>query len=110
MASRITPTKPILAIKAGRTRAGSVAVSSHTGTLVDQAAMASAMFKKAGVVQFRDTHQMIKTAIAMSTQDPPTGRRIGMVTNTGGPGIQMVDEAMDNGLELAKWSPEGKPA
>ncbi len=71
VASRITPHKPILALKAGRTREGSVAVSSHTGTLVDQAAMATAMYRKAGVVEFHDTHQMVKTAIAMSTQDPP---------------------------------------
>jgi len=107
-ASRITPHKPILAIKAGRTREGSVAVSSHTGALVDQAALAKAMYRKAGVVQFTDTHQMIKTAIAMSTQDAPTGKKIGFITNTGGPGIQAVDEAMDLGLELAKWSDAGK--
>ncbi|MCP4898250.1 MAG: acetate--CoA ligase family protein [bacterium] len=108
VASRITPNKPILAIKAGRTREGSVAVSSHTGTLVDQAAMARAMFKKAGVVQFTDTHQMIKAATAFSTQEPPSGRRIGMITNTGGPGIQAVDESIDQGLELAKWSEAGR--
>ena len=36
-----------MAIKAGRTREGSVAVSSHTGLLVDQAAMATAMYRKA---------------------------------------------------------------
>lgn len=108
VASRITPRKPILAIKAGRTREGSVAVSSHTGTLVDQAAMARAMFNKAGVVQFTDTHQMIKTAIAFSTQEPPRGKRIGMITNTGGPGIQAVDESIDQGLELAKWSDQGR--
>jgi acetyltransferase len=108
VASRITPRTPILAIKAGRTREGSVAVSSHTGTLVDQARMASAMYQKAGVVEFHDTHQMIKAAIAFSTQKPPRGRRIGMITNTGGPGIQAVDEAVGSGLELATWSEEGR--
>ena len=108
VASKITPHKPILAIKAGRTREGSVAVSSHTGTLVDQARMASSMYQKAGVVEFHDTHQMIKAAIAFSTQAPPRGRRIGIITNTGGPAIQAVDVAVDHGLELATWSDGGR--
>jgi acetate---CoA ligase (ADP-forming) len=108
VASRITPHKPILALKAGRTREGSIAVSSHTGTLVDQAAMATAMYRKAGVVEFHDADEMIKAAIAFSTQEPPRGRRLGLVTNTGGPGIQMVDEAMDQGLVLANWSEAGR--
>ena len=46
------------------------------------------------MVEFHDTDQMIKAAIAFSTQEPPRGRRIGMITNTGGPGIQAVDEAV----------------
>ena len=104
VARKITPHKPILAIKAGMTREGSVAVSSHTGTLVDQAAMATAMYRKAGVVEFHDSAEMIKTAIAMSSQDPPPGNRIGIITNTGGPGIQAVDHSVGNGLALAKWS------
>jgi acetate---CoA ligase (ADP-forming) len=108
VASRITPHKPILAIKAGRTKEGSVAVSSHTGTLVDQAAMAKALFKKAGVVDFVDSDEMIKTAIAMSMQPIPKGKRIGIITNTGGPGIQAVDTSVDSGLELAKWSDAGR--
>jgi len=107
-AAAITPHKPILAIKAGRTAEGSRAVSSHTGTLVDQVKMAEAMYRKAGVVPFSDTHQMIKAAIAMSTQNPPPGGRIGIITNTGGPGIQAVDESIGQGLELANWSEEGK--
>ncbi|MEW6367098.1 MAG: acetate--CoA ligase family protein [Acidobacteriota bacterium] len=108
VASAITPRKPILAIKAGRTREGTVAVSSHTGTLVDQAAMATAMFKKAGVVELHDSDEMIKAAIALSCQPVPKGRRIGIITNTGGPGIQAVDESVDNGLVLAKWSEAGR--
>jgi acetyltransferase len=108
VASKITPHKPILAIKAGRTREGSIAVSSHTGTLVDQAAMATAMYRKAGVVEFSDTHEMVKSAIAFSQQDPPSGKRIGIITNTGGPGIQAVDQAVTHGLTLAKWSDKGR--
>lgn len=107
-ATRITPHTPILAIKAGRTHEGSVAVSSHTGTLVDQAAMATAMFRRAGVVEFHDTDEMVKAAIAFSTLQPPRGRRIGIITNTGGPGIQAVDESIEQGLTLATWSAAGK--
>ncbi len=64
--------------------------------------------EKAGVVEFHDTDEMIKAAIAFSTQEPPRGKRIGMITNTGGPGIQAVDEAVDHGLELATWSEKGR--
>jgi acyl-CoA synthetase (NDP forming) len=108
VASRITPRKPILALKGGRTREGSLAVSSHTGTLVDQVAMTQAMFKKAGVIGFSDAAQMIKTAIALSSQNAPRGRRIGIITNTGGPGIQAVDESVERGLTLATWSEAGR--
>jgi acetate---CoA ligase (ADP-forming) len=108
VASEITPRIPILAIKAGRTREGSVAVSSHTGTLVDQAAMATAMYRRAGVVEFHDTDEMVKAAIALSMQPAPRGKRIGIITNTGGPGIQAVDEAIDQGLTLARWSEAGR--
>jgi acetyltransferase len=66
------------------------------------------MYRKAGVLQFHDTHQMIKAAIALGCQEPPPGRRIGLITNTGGPGIQAVDESIDRGLVLATWSPAGK--
>jgi len=108
VASRITPHKPILALKAGRTTEGAIAVSSHTGTLADQAAMAKALFRKAGVVDFTDSDAMIKTSIAMSMQPLPKGKRIGIITNTGGPGIQAVDTAVDCGLELARWSETGR--
>lgn len=108
VARAITPHKPILAIKTGRTREGAVAVSSHTGTLVDQAAMATAMFRKAGVVEFTNTEEMIKAAVAASLLTPPRGKRIGIVTNTGGPGIQLVDTAIEQGLTLATWSAAGR--
>ncbi|MBN2361188.1 MAG: acetate--CoA ligase family protein [Deltaproteobacteria bacterium] len=108
VASAITPRKPIFAMKTGRSAAGSRAVASHTGTLVDQAAMATAIFREAGCVEFKDTHQLIKAAVAASLQPLPQGKRIGLITNTGGPGIVAVDEAVDLGLELSTWSDQGK--
>jgi len=108
VASKITPHKTILAIKGGRTREGSVAVSSHTGSLVDQAAMATAMYRQAGVVEFDDTHSMVKTAVAMSMQNLPSGNRLGIITNTGAPAILAVDQAVTNGLSMAKWSDAGR--
>jgi len=108
VARKITPHKPILAIKAGTTAEGQKAVCSHTGTLVDQATMASVMYEKAGVVEFHDSAEMINTAIALSTQDPPPGNRVGIITNTGGPGIQAVDMSVASGLELAVWSDKAK--
>jgi acetyltransferase len=106
--SKIAPNKPVLAFKSGKTKEGSIAVSSHTGSLVDQAALASAMFRKAGIVEFEDTDEMIKTAIALERQTPPKGKQIGLITNTGGPGVQAVDEAVRRGLKLAVWSEAGK--
>jgi len=108
VASTISPDKPILALKGGRTSQGALAVSSHTGTLVDQAAMTTAMYRKAGVVEFLDTSRMIHAAVALSTQRPPPGKKIGIITNTGSPAIHAIDEAVDNGLEPADWSDEGR--
>ncbi len=101
VAGRITPKKPILAIKAGRTKEGAVAVSSHTGSLMDQDTMADALFEKAGILRFNSQDEMTKAAIAFATQPPPSGNKVAIVTNTGGPGILALDEAILGGLELA---------
>ncbi|MFH2001302.1 MAG: acetate--CoA ligase family protein [Planctomycetota bacterium] len=102
VARKITPHKPILAIKAGRTKEGAVAVSSHTGSLMDQDTMADAMFEKAGVLRFYSQDDMCKAAIAFAHQPAPSGNKVAIVTNTGGPGILALDEAILGGLELAK--------
>jgi len=108
VASKITPKKPILAIKAGRTKEGAVAVSSHTGSLMDQDTMADAMFEKAGVLRFFNQDDMTKAAIAFASQPAPSGNKVVIVTNTGGPGILALDEAILGGLKLAKLKDETK--
>ena len=110
VASRVTRIKPILALKTGRTSEGTKAVASHTGSLIEQETIADVIFEKAGVLRFHSQQDMIDAAIAFSSQPTPKGKRVCIVTNTGGPGIIAVDECMAAGLELARLSPKTKNA
>jgi acetyltransferase len=108
VASRVTPKKPILALKTGRTSEGTKAVASHTGALVEQETMADAIFKKSGVLRFDTQEGMVDAAIAFSNQPVPKGDRVVIVTNTGGPAIIGVDECISTGLKLAELSSKTK--
>ena len=108
VASRVTPKKPILALKTGKTSEGAVAVASHTGTLLEQDTLADVIFKKSGVLRFHSQEDMINAAIAFSNQPVPKGDRAVIVTNTGGPAIIAVDECISAGLKLAELSGQTK--
>jgi len=101
VAGRVTPKKPILALKTGKTAEGTKAVASHTGSLIEQETIADVIFKKAGVLRFHSQQDMIDAAVGFSSQPVPRGNRVCIVTNTGGPGIIAVDECMAAGLRLA---------
>ncbi len=108
VASRVTPKKPILALKSGKTPEGVKAVASHTGSMIEQDTLADAIFEKAGVLRFNTQEEMIEAAVAFSNQPVPPGERVCIVTNTGGPAIIAVDECMAAGLKLAELSPKTK--
>jgi len=110
VASRITPKKPILALKSGKTSEGAVAVASHTGSLIEQDTLTDVIFQKSGVLRFHSQEEMVDAAIGFSTQPVPTGDRVVIVTNTGGPAIISVDECISAGMKLAELSPETKEA
>jgi len=108
VASRVTPKKPILALKTGKTAEGTKAVASHTGSLIEQETIADVIFQKAGVLRFHYQQDMIDAAVAFSSQPVPKSDRVCIVTNTGGPGIIAVDECVAAGLHLAKLSTKTK--
>ncbi len=108
VASRVTPKKPILALKTGKTSEGAVAVASHTGSLMEQDTLTDAIFKKSGVQRFHSQEDMIDAAVAFANQPIPPGDRVVIVTNTGGPAIIAVDECISAGLKLAKLSAKTK--
>ena len=102
IASEVTKRKPVLALKSGKTKEGLIAVSSHTGKLMEKDVTSDVIFKKAGIIRFDTQDEMIQAATALSTQPAPKGDRVALITNTGGPGILVVDEIISAGLKLAQ--------
>jgi len=105
---KIAREKSILAIRTGRTQAAATAVSSHTGSLIQQDSLTDAVFERAGVMRFQIAEEMIAAGYALSTQPVPAGPNVGIIANAGGPGIIAIDECILNGLQLAKMSDETK--
>jgi acetyltransferase len=104
----IAQDKALLAIRTGRTAVAAKAVSSHTGSLMQQDSLTDAVFERAGVMRFNTTEEMISAAYAFATQPIPKGPRVAIVANAGGPAIMAIDECVANGLQLAKLTDETK--
>ena len=96
--------KPILAMKAGRTKEGAKAAASHTGGLAKEDIATDLIFEKAGVLSFRDEGELIQAAAAFATQPIPAGPRVGIITNTGGPAVIGTDVMVAAGLTLPPLS------
>ncbi len=98
--------KPILAIKSGRTPQGASAASSHTGSLAGEDAICEAVFQQAGIIRVDGIEEMFDSAILMTNQPMPAGKRLAIVTNAGGPGVMATDAAVSVGLEIPTFEPE----
>lgn len=104
IARRIGRRKPIVAVKSGRTTAGSRAASSHTGALASSDEAVSALFRQAGVIRVDTIEELFDTASLLANQPVPGGRRVGIITNAGGPGILAADALESYGLKLPELS------
>ncbi len=96
--------KPVILVKVGRHAAGSKAAMSHTASLVGSDDAFEAAVKRAGVVRVKSITQLFSAAKALSCGFHPTGNRLAIVTNGGGPGVMATDCAADLGLVMATLS------
>ena len=104
IARRVGRSKPIVAVKAGRSRAGARAASSHTGALASDDTAVDALFRQAGVIRTQTLQELFDVAALLAHQPLPRGRRVAIVTNAGGPGILAADACEANGLALPALS------
>jgi acetyltransferase len=108
VAKDVAAKKPILAMKAGRTEEGAKAAASHTGGLAKVDLATDLIFEKTGILSFRDEGELCEAAIAFATQPIPQGKRVGMITNTGGPAVIATDVLIHAGLEIPPLSDRAK--
>jgi acetyl coenzyme A synthetase (ADP forming)-like protein len=104
IARRVGRSKPIIAVKAGRSAAGARAATSHTGALASRDAIADAMFHQCGVFRTTTLEELFDAAKLLASQPLPAGRRVGILTNAGGPAILAADACENLGLELPRLS------
>ena len=110
LARRVARTKPIVAMKAGRTAAGARAASSHTAALAGSEAATDALFHQAGVLRVDTLGELLDVTSLLAQQPLPRGRRVAVLTNAGGLGILCADACEAAGLELAVLTAETQAA
>ena len=107
---------PVIVIKSGRTSAGAQAAASHTGALAGTEAVYGAIFKQAGIIRADSIAELFdfanafaykhESALGKAKRKIPSGKRVAIVTNAGGPGILATDMTVSSDLELAKFKQE----
>ncbi len=104
VAKKVSRQKPIVLLKAGRTAAGARAVSSHTGSLAGSHSAYQAAFQQGGVVEVQTVNDLFDVSQAFALQHLPQGKRVAILTNSGGPAALASDSLAVNGLEMADLS------
>ncbi len=90
--------KPVIAIKVGRSAAGRRASASHTASLSGSYTAYRAVFQRYGVLEAEDADEAVAIAGVVLTCPLPKGRRVGIITPSGGGGVWMADTLSAHGL------------
>ncbi|MDQ0185339.1 acetate--CoA ligase family protein [Cytobacillus kochii] len=96
--------KPLLIYKTGRSTIGKKAVQSHTGSIAGDDEVYSTAFKKYGAIRIERFEELIDVSRAFTIQPLPKGKRVGVVTASGGACSVIADLCEDKGIEIPELS------
>ena len=102
IAARVGRSKPIVVLKAGRTEAGQSAAGSHTAALATNETAVDALFIQCGVIRAKTLEEFLALATGLSAQPIPAGLNVGILTNSGGPGVLCADSCAAEGLSVSE--------
>lgn len=105
-ARAVSRVKPIIALKAGRTRAGALAAASHTGAMAGEDSVYDAAFRRAGILRVKTFEELLDCAELLSKQPRPKKPGLAIITNAGGPGVMAADTLADYGCDPVPLSDE----
>jgi acetyl coenzyme A synthetase (ADP forming)-like protein len=100
IARRVAGSKPVIALKGGRTMAGSRAAASHTAAMASPDAVVDALFDQTGVIRVDTIEELFDTAAVLAEQPLPAGARVAVLGNAGGAEIVATDALVEAGLEV----------
>ncbi|MDH2428157.1 acetate--CoA ligase family protein [Sphaerisporangium sp. TRM90804] len=106
VARRVSRTKPVIVLKAGRTAMGARAAGSHTGALAGDDKVYDDILRQAGVVRAPGLNDMLEYARSLPMMPTPKGENVVIITGAGGSGVLLSDACVDNGLSLMEIPPD----
>jgi len=98
-----TSKKPVIILKAGKSKSGSKAAQSHTGSMAGSYEIYRAAFCQFNAIEVEEMEELFEAAKTFEMYESG-GKRIAIITNSGGPGVLATDKAEKLGLEIAKLS------
>lgn len=98
VAQAVAAKKPVVILKTGRGTAAQRAAASHTAALAGDYSVTKAALLQVGVRVVTDGLSLLDTAAALDRQPVLKGRRIAVITNSGGTGVELADLLEEEGL------------
>lgn len=92
--------KPILMLKVGNSDVGRRAASSHTGKMTADYTLFRTVFREGGYIEISDLDELADVARLVMGRKYPKGKKVGVLTGSGGWGVIMAEHCEKNGLEL----------
>jgi 3-hydroxypropionyl-CoA synthetase (ADP-forming) len=106
VARQVTPKKPVVVFKVGRTERAARASMSHTGFFGGSYSVVQGAFKQAGIIPVDSYEELVATARALAMQPGARGPRVAMISNGAGTMVQGIDLLKSYNLEMPELSPE----
>ncbi|MHA6616973.1 acetate--CoA ligase family protein [Pseudonocardia sp. DLS-67] len=102
-AAALAAGKPIVALKVGRTEAGQRTALAHTGAVAGDDAVVDAAFRQYGVIRVDSLEELLVTCGLLGSGQVPRGRRMGVVTASGGACDIIADRSTDEGISIPEF-------
>jgi acyl-CoA synthetase (NDP forming)/RimJ/RimL family protein N-acetyltransferase len=109
-ARRLGRTTPVLTVVSGTSEAGQQAAATHTSAAATPLVSRQALFEQAGVVALPTIGELVGATALLAHQPPPSGPRVGVLSNAGGLGVLAADACAALGLQVPPLTPATQQA